>query len=567
MDSKPQLAVTAPTQRRFFPAAESAFSASLCLLVAVLVLLPVLAVALGAMQDAGGISVRWLTNVLASTRIIGNTLVVGVGTTVLAVIVGGTLALVLVRIDTPGRGVLEQLVILPLYVTPLLTAIAWSWLGSPRGGLINLFGREALGIAGGLVNLHSAGGVVFVSALAYAPLPFLLVAGSLRAMDPALEDSARVHGASAAVAFARVTLPLALPAVLGSAMLVFVQAMGLFSVPAVLGMPSGFYVIGTEIYRLLNNYPPRVGQAAAWGFLLLAVTAVLVWIQAAILDRRSFVTITGKAFRSRLVAVGSVRHLLAAFVWLYVVAAVILPVLTLVWAALVNFLTVDLKLMAFDFRHFHYVLFTYPKTYLAAKNSLLLGVATATIVCALGFGIGWVVVRTRGRSRGFLDQVSMMPLALPSIVLALGLLWTYVGFTLLPIYGTVLILLIAYVTHYLPFGVRAVSGALRQLHPELEDAARVAGAGLIKTLCLVVFPLTRPTLVATWTLLFVLAMQEVSASILLYTSRSTVLSVAVFDLWEAGNVNALAALSVMQLAVTFLALALVLRARQREVAA
>jgi iron(III) transport system permease protein len=567
MDSKPQLVVTAPTQRRFLPAAESALSAGLCLLVAVLVLLPVLAVAIGAMQDAGGISVRWLTIVLASTRIIENTLVVGVGTTLLAVIVGGALALILVRIDTPGRGVLEQLVILPLYVTPLLTAIAWSWLGSPRGGLINLFGREALGVAGGLVNLHSAGGVVFVSALAYAPLPFLLVAGSLRAMDPALEDSARVHGASAAAAFARVTLPLALPAALGSAMLVFVQAMGLFSVPAVLGMPSGFYVVGTEIYRLLNNYPPRVGQAAAWGFLLLAVTAVLVWIQAAILDRRSFVTITGKAFRSRRVAVGSTRHLLAAFVWLYIVVAVILPVLTLVWAALVNFLTVDLKLMAFDLRHFHYVLFTYPKTYLAARNSLLLGVATATLVCALGFGIGWVVVRTRGRARGFLDQVSMMPLALPSIVLALGLLWTYVGFTLLPIYGTLFILLIAYVTHYLPFGVRAVSGALRQLHPELEDAARVAGAGLIKTLRLVVFPLTRPTLVATWTLLFVLAMQEVSASILLYTSRSTVLSVAVFDLWEAGNVNALAALSVMQLAVTFLALALVLRARQREVAA
>jgi iron(III) transport system permease protein len=142
-----------------------------------------------------------------------------------------------------------------------------------------------------------------------------------------------------------------------------------------------------------------------------------------------------------------------------------------------------------------------------------------------------------------------------------------VGFTLVPIYGTILILLVAYVTHYLPFGVRAASGALRQLHPELEDAARVAGAGLLTTLCRVVLPLTRPSLMAAWTLLFILAMQEVSASILLYTARSTVLSVAVFDLWEAGNVNALAALSVMQLAVTFVALALVLRARQREVAA
>jgi len=536
-------------------------------LVAALVLAPIIAVVVGAMQDSSGVSMRWLTNVLSSTRVIGNTMLVGVATTALSILIGGALALVLVRIDTPGRSVLEELVILPLYVTPLLTAIAWSWLGSPRGGLINLFGREVLGASQGLVNLHGPAGVVFVSALAYAPLPFLLIAAALRAMDPALEESARVHGAGAGGAFARVSLPLVLPAALGSAILVFVQAIGLFSVPAVLGMPSGFYVAGTEIYRLLNNYPPRVGQAAAWGLLLLAITAALVWLQGAILDRRSFVTVTGKAFRPRILPVGPMRYAFAACAWLYVTAAVMLPVLTLIWAALVNFLTVDLKLMAFDLRHFEYVLFTYPKTYIAAQNSILLGIATATIVCALGLGVSWTVVRTRIRGRGFLDQVSMMPLALPSIVLALGLLWTYVGLTLVPIYGTIIILLVAYVTHYLPFGVRAASGALRQLHPELEDAARIAGASLAKTLRFVVLPLTRPTLVATWTLLFVLAMQEVSASILLYTSRTTVLSVAVFDLWEAGNVNALAALSVLQLAVTFVALGFVLRARQRALAA
>src|SRR5262252_6913035 len=552
--------------KRIRLSAETALTTGLCVVVGALVLAPMLAVALGATQETGGPSLRWLVNVVTSTRVIGNTLLVGFGTTALAVLIGCVLALVLVRIDTPGRGVLEQCVILPLYITPLLTAIAWSWLGSPRGGLINLIGRDLLGVDQ-LVNLHSAGGVVFVAALAYVPLPFLLIAGALRAMDPTLEDSARIHGASAASAFARITLPLVLPAALGSAMLVFVQAMGLFSVPAVLGMPTGFYVAGTEIYRLINNYPPRFGQAAAWGFLLLAVTALLVWAQAVLLQRRSFVTVTGKAFRPRIVSVGNARHALAAFAWAYVLAAVILPVATLLWASLVNFLTVDLKLMAFDLRHFRYVLFTYPKTYLAAQNSLLLGIATATVVCVLGLFIGWVLVRTRSRARGFLDQVSMMPLALPSIVLALGLLWTYVGASWLPIYGTIFILLIAYVTHYLPFGVRAASGALRQLHPQLEDAARVSGAGLFKTLRLVVLPLTRPTLAAAWTLLFILALQEVSASILLYTSRTTVLSVAVFDLWEAGNVNALAALSVLQLAVTFLALALVLRLRQREIAA
>ncbi len=552
------------TQRIRLPA-ETALTACLCVVVTALVLAPVFAVVLGATQETGGPSLRWLANVVSSGRVIANTLLVGFGTTALAVLIGGALALVLVRIDTPRRGLLEQCVILPLYITPLLTAIAWSWLGSPRGGLLNIVGRQLLGIEE-LADLHSAAGVVFVAALAYAPLPFLLVAGALRAMDPALEDSARIHGASAAKAFARVTLPLVLPAAFGSAMLVFVQAMGLFSVPAVLGMPSGFYVAGTEIYRLINNYPPRFGPAAAGGFLLLAVTALLVWLQATVLERRSFVTVTGKAFRPRIVSVGRARHALAAFAWIYVVAAVILPVATLLWASLVNFITVDLKLMAFDLRHFRYVLFTYPKTYLAAQNSLLLGIATATLVCALGLGIGWVLVRTQSRARRFLDQVSMMPLALPSIVLAIGLLWTYVGASWLPIYGTIFILLVAYVTHFLPFGVRAASGALRQLHPELEDAARVSGAGLFKTLWLVVLPLTRPTLAAAWTLLFILAIQEVSASILLYTSRSTVMSVAVFDLWEAGNVNALAALSVLQLAVTFLALALVLRTRQRAVA-
>jgi len=364
-----------------------------------------------------------------------------------------------------------------------------------------------------------------------------------------------------------VTLPLVLPAILGSGLLVLVQAMGLFSVPAVLGMPSGFHVIGTEIYRLLNNYPPRIGQAAAWGLLLLVATAALVWLQSGLLRRRSFVTVTGKAYRPRLLDIGPARWLLAALAWAYVLAAVILPVGTLIWAALVQFITIDPSLMHFDFRHFHYVLFEYPKTYLALKNSLILGAASATCVCCLGLAISWVVVRSRSWMRSWLDQLSMVPLAMPSMVLALGLLWAYVGLKALPIYGTIGILLLAYVTHYLPFGVRAGTGALRQLHGELEDAARMTGADWPKTMRWIVVPLTRPTLIATWSLLFILAMQEVSASILLYTSRTTVLSVAVFDLWEAGNVNALAALSVTQLGITFVALLLMFRARTQEVLA
>jgi iron(III) transport system permease protein len=246
---------------------------------------------------------------------------------------------------------------------------------------------------------------------------------------------------------------------------------------------------------------------------------------------------------------------------------VALPVATLVWAGFVNFITIDSKLMAFDFRHFRYVLVDYPKTFLALRNSLFLGAAAAVSVAALGLAIGWAVTRTRARLRFALDHLSMVPLAVPSMVMALGMLWLYVDLRWLPIYGTIGILLVAYVAHFLPFGARSASAALRQLHPELEDAARTTGASFGQTLRWIVWPLTRPTLVATATLVFVLAMQEVSASILLYTSRSTVLSVASFDLWEAGNVNALAALGVLQLAITFLALVAGLRSRHEEVAA
>ena len=545
---------------------ETAATVTLGLLVAILVLVPLAAVVFGAAREASAFSVRPLLTVLGSATIISNTLVVGVGATLLAVAAGAALALMLARIRTPGRTLLSRLVTLPLYITPLLTAIAWSWLGSPRGGLINLFARQTFGIDS-LVNLHTPGGVIFVSALSYVPLPFLLIGAALRGMDPSLEESARVHGASTLVSLRLVTLPLVLPAILGSGLLVFVQAVGLFSVPAVLGMPSGFQVAGTEIYRLLNNYPPRVSQAAAWGLLLLVATAALVWLQARLLRRRSYVTVTGKAFRPRVLDIGPVRWLLAAIAWAYVCAAVVLPVGTLVWAALVQFITVDPNLMTFDLRHFRYVLFEYPKTYLALRNSVLLGALSAAGVCALGLAISWVIVRTRSWMRPWLDQLSMVPLAMPSMVLALGLLWAYVGLKALPIYGTIWILLIAYVTHYLPFGVRSGSAALRQSHAELEDAARMAGANWTRTMRWIVLPLTRPTLIATWTLLFILAMQEVSSSILLYTSRTVVLSVAVFDLWEAGNVNALAALSVTQLAITFVALAVLFRARDQAVPA
>jgi iron(III) transport system permease protein len=269
------------------PRIETVLSIGVSLVVMMLVLPPLGAVILAGV-GAGFAPLRHLDVVL-------NTLLFGLLTTLCAMMMGGALSLSLLP-GVPGRGVLERLVIMPLYLTPLLTAMGWSWLGSPKSGLLNLVLHAALSEQV-TINIVSAGGVIAVAALAMAPVPFLLLSDALRALDPSLLEAARVHGAVPRLVFRRIVLPLLMPASLASAVLVFVQAIGMFSVPAILGMPAGFNVATTEIYQSLESYPPRTADATAWGVLLLGITALLMLTQSVLLAGRSFVTITGKAFR------------------------------------------------------------------------------------------------------------------------------------------------------------------------------------------------------------------------------------------------------------------------------
>jgi iron(III) transport system permease protein len=534
------------------PRSEAVLGGGVTALVGLLVLPPLVAVVLAG-ADADFVPARHPDIVL-------NTLVFGLAATVGALAVGTALALALAP-GIPGGALLERLVTMPLYLTPLLTAMGWSWLGSPKSGLLNVALHAVFGL-GVTLNMISAGGAIAVTALAAAPLPFLLVSDARRALDPALLEAARVHGARPLLVFRRIVLPLLLPALAAASVLVFVQSIGMFSVPAVLGMPAGFHVATTQIYSLLETYPPRVGDATAWGLMLLAVAVTLIVAQAALLGRRSFVTITGKTSRPA-PQLPQAPRLRAAVAWVYVTVATALPLLTLLWAASCRFITADFGRMQFSAEHFSYVLFAYPKTWLAVRNSCLLAVLTATLVALFGLAVAWVVLRSRQRGRALLDQLSMVPLGMPAMVFALGLLWVYVAVPL-PIYGTLGILLIAYVTHFLPFGVRTAGAALHQLHPELEEAARVAGASWLRTMRRIVFPLVQPAALAAWVLLFVMAMQEVSSSILLYTSHSLVLSVAMFDLWENGNPSDVAALGCLQLGVSCAVIGIVLGLRRRS---
>ena len=550
--STDRIAVGSGTPAFRLPRAETVLGVGVAIVVAALVLPPLCAVVLSG-AGAGFAPLR-------EPGVVMNTLMFGVLTTICALLLGGTLALSLAP-GIPGRSLLERLVVMPLYLTPLLTAMGWSWLASPKSGLLNLLLHASLG-GWATINVISAGGAIVVTALAAAPVPFLLLSDALRALDPSLLEAARVHGAMPQLVLRRIVLPLLLPAGLASAVLVFVQAIGMFSVPAVLGMPAGFNVATTEIYQLLESYPPRTADATAWGILLLAITVLMMLAQSILLGRRSFITITGKAFRANQHPPRA-RRLRAAVAWSYIMLATVLPLMALLWAASSAFVTANLALMQFTTQHFAYVLFDYPKTWLAVSNSVLLGILTASVVSLLGLAVSWIVLRARHRATGVLDQLSMVPLSMPAMVFALGLLWVYVRVPL-PIYGTISILLIAYATHYLPFGVRTTGAALRQLHPELEEAARVAGASWFRTMRRITLPLVQPAVLAAWVLLFVMAMQEVSSSILLYTSHSVVLSVAVFDLWENGNPSDVAALGFLQLAVSFAVVGGVLGLRQRR---
>ena len=358
---------------------ERALLADAAILVAAFVLPPVIAVVLAGI-GSGFAPVRHLD-------IVGNTLLFGAATAAGALLIGGGLAVILGP-DVPGRATLERLVVMPLYLTPLLTAMGWNWLASPKSGLLNLLLHAAgLGLR---VNAVTPAGAIFVSALATAPLAYLLVSDALRAIDASLTEAARVHGANARVTFRRIVAPLLRPALFASAILVFVQAVGMFSVPAVLGMPAGFTVATTQIYQLLESYPPRTGEATAWGVLLLILTALITLVQSRLLADRSFSTITGKSFRPA-TARAPLATGRAALGWVYVALATFLPLVALLWAASIAFITVDRHLVRFTAAHFSYVLLSYPKTWEAAANSTILGVLTATAVCALGFAVSWIV--------------------------------------------------------------------------------------------------------------------------------------------------------------------------------
>jgi iron(III) transport system permease protein len=475
-----------------------------------------------------------------------NSLVFAAGAASLAFALGTALAWMNERTNTPFKGLFFALSVIPLVIPGILFTVAWILLGSPKIGLVNLALQKLFETDAVFINVYSLGGMVWVDGLHYSPVAFLLMTAAFRAMDPALEESALMSGASVLGVARRVTLPLAWPAVFATLLILFVRAIESFEVPALLGLPVGIQVFTSAIYEAMHRYPAHTGLASAYAVTLLVLTSFGVYFQSRLSSRGSrYATMTGKGFRPRALDLGRWRYLTTAVFLCYFVLIVILPFLVLLWSSLQPFYSVPsmAALKRLTLEPYRTVL-DYPSLAGAVWNSLLLGVASATLIMLVSSVICWIVVKTRLPGRWLLDNVASLPMVFPGIVLGLSIMVLYL-YVPIGVYGTIWIMLIAYVTRFMPYGLRYNTASMLQIHRELEESAAMSGASWSTTFRRVILPLLKPGLMAGWIYIVIVSIRELSSSILLYSPGNEVLSIVIWELWENGQYVELSALGVM----------------------
>ncbi|MCA6112245.1 iron ABC transporter permease [Bradyrhizobium sp. CNPSo 4026] len=536
-----------------------AWVAFLLAILGFLVIYPILTLLLGALTDTNpvvdGLSLRHLSvtnflTVLANPNVaeaLFNTLIACGGGTLIAVAIGLLFSWVVVRTNTPGKAVIAAASVLPLFAPPLVAGVAWSILGSPKTGLINMVFKWA-----GLdwhVDFYSMWGLVFVFGIYYAPYVYMFTSSALRNMDPSLEEAAEISGASAFSTLFTVTFPLIMPAIVSGMLLSFIVMLGIYGIPAVLGAPANINVLTTYIFKLTNWSPPLYNTAAAVAILLMVVTGGLVYLQQKVLTGRSYTTVAGKAFRPRSLDLGGWRWFTFALGLVYLLGVVVLPMLALIVAAFRKFMFIRDVSALFDMRayslmHFN-AIFDNPLTLRSIYNAVEVGIITAIIGGALAFAIGYTIHRTRLPGRRAIDLISTVPVAIPGLVVGVAYLWAWIG---IPggLYGTIWILALAFIARFMPDTVKSLSTSFMQIHRELEEAAWVCGKGMLGTIATVMLPLARPGVLASMTLLFVLAIRELGSSLFLYTSDTMVMSVLLLDYYEGGNIGKTAAFSLVQ---------------------
>ncbi|MGY2850118.1 iron(III) transport system permease protein [Bradyrhizobium sp. USDA 4518] len=478
------------------------------------------------------------------------TAIIATTSALICCIVAAPISWLVSRTDMPGRQTIRALVTASFVTPPFLGAVAWELLAAPNSGLLNQLYRLFAGEdADALFNIYSMTGIIFVISCYTFPFVFVLVANALDTMPGELEDASAILGGNAWTTARRVTIPLALPALVAGALIAFLQAMTLFGSPAILALPAGFHTMTTKIWSLFQ-YPPKLELAAAAAVPLLVLTILLLQGQKALLGRRGYSVIGGKYGAPRRVELRGWRWAALGFCLLVLLNPVFLPYLALLNAAFSPNATTLVTPSTATLHNIVFVFTELSSTQLALKNTVILGTATATIGTILALVIAYVTTRKVIAGHRVLGFLATAPVAVPGIVLGVGLFLSYTRPPFV-LYGTLWILLLAFLTINLPSAYQQLQAAFATIHPELEEASRILGATRLQALRQITAPLLRTGVIATWCFIFIGVMRELSAAIVLFTSQTKVLSVLIYDLNEGGDLAAIAVLGIAMLVITF----------------
>lgn len=489
-------------------------------------------------------------------EMIVNTTVFGLGATTLAVGLGSLLAWLVERTNMPFRNVTYALLFAPVAIPGLVFAISYVLLLSPDIGVLNKLLVAAFGLEEAPFNVYTLPSLVFVEGLRLTPGSFLMMSAVLKSMDPSLEEAAYTTGAGIAKTSGLITAPLMLPGILAAFIYYFVTVIESFEIPAIIALPVGMPLLTTTIFFATHTTTqmPQYSVASAISVIFILVSIGLVYLYTvATKHSERFTTITGKGYRPRIIDLGGWRYVGLGFALLFLLFSVIFPLLVLIWGSLLPYLQPpSLAALANASFDSYFRLGDIPKFGLALRNTLFVTVVVATgtmVLCSLA---AWFVVRGRIRGSRYLDLLTFVPHAIPSIVVAVGLIILYLRLHgVIPIYGTIWIIIVGLITKRISYGSRIMMGAMFQLHRELEEASEVCGVGWLRTFCLITLRLLVPAFVNGWLYSAMLSIALFSIPVMLYTPRSIVFSVLIWNLWENAKVQQACVVGVLMVAITF----------------
>jgi iron(III) transport system permease protein len=481
-------------------------------------------------------------------RLFGNSLIYAFGSSLLAFVLGALIAWVVERTDAPLRGFFHNLAIVSFAVPGLLMAMSWTLVMSPNIGWANALLQDWFGLTKAPFNVYTMTGMIWVLGSHSFPLAYMLMGPAFRVLDIRMEEAAVVAGANNYQLASRVTFPLLRPAMLSTLMLLFIRGIESFDVPRIIGMPARIPVFTTEIQDATSSVPPELGTAASLSMTLLVVCLLSIFFyRRATADADAYATVGAKGYIATPVRLGKWRWPIGGGTLLLFSVMLGLPLFTLFWQSFFHNAAAPsiARLATANWDNYRY-LFTYPVFREAAFDSISLGAMGASIVCLLMFVIAWISQRSRMRFSWLIDALAFTPIAIPSVIVGASVLFAYLILPI-PVYDTIWILLIAYVTLFMPYGMRFASGGLAQISRELEEVAEISGANLLQTFRRVLLPLLAPVLIACWLYVFVLCVRELAASIFLAGATTHVLGTVSLTLWEGGgSLGAVCALGVVE---------------------